>query len=64
MLFQHGIEDSAVQWIINSEELAPAFIASRAGFDVWLGNNRGTDFSLNHTSLSPKSKEFWDFDWE
>ena len=32
--------------------------------DVWLGNNRGNDYSKKHLTLSPKSKEFWDFDFE
>lgn len=45
ILLQHGIEDSSIQWVINSPDLAIAFILSRAGYDVWLGNNRG-----NHNS--------------
>lgn len=37
---------------------------ARAGYDVWLGNNRGTRFSQKHTTLDPKKKPFWVFTWE
>ena len=45
--------------------LAPAFQLLEEGYDVWLGNQRGTTHSLDpgHTTLSTKSKEFWDFSW-
>ena len=42
-------------------ETAPAFKAVRAGYDVWLGNQRGTKYSMNHSVLSNKSKEYWAF---
>jgi lysosomal acid lipase/cholesteryl ester hydrolase len=34
----------------------------REGYDVWLGNNRGTTFSRRHKTLDPdKSRLFWQF---
>lgn len=34
----------------------------RNGYDVWLGNNRGTTFSRKHTVLNPdKDRKFWDY---
>jgi lysosomal acid lipase/cholesteryl ester hydrolase len=51
-------------WVVNDPELAPAFQIARAGYDVWLGNNRGTKYGLKHTTLSTDSDEFWDFDQE
>lgn len=51
-------------WVQNSPKLAPAFVFADAGYDVWLGNNRGNLYGQNHTTLDPKSKEFWDFDFE
>lgn len=64
ILIQHGIEDSSFMWVQNSPKLSPAFVFADAGFDVWLGNNRGTKFGQNHTTLDPSQKEFWDFDFE
>ena len=37
---------------------------ARAGFDVWMGNNRGNYYSERHINLNPTQKEFWDFDFE
>jgi lysosomal acid lipase/cholesteryl ester hydrolase len=38
VFLQHGITDSADCWIMNYNEVAPAFQLVRAGYDVWLGN--------------------------
>ena len=51
-------------WVLNYPDIAPAFMIAEAGFDVWLGNNRGCRYSIGHVSLDTQSKEFWDFDWE
>ena len=64
VLLMHGIQDTSVAWVDNSEDRAPAFKFARAGYDVWLGNNRGNMFSRNHINLKTKSREFWDFDFE
>jgi len=63
--FQHGILDSADCWIMNTPDKAPAFIASDAGYDVWLGNSRGNKYSRDHNRLDPDwDDEFWFFDWQ
>jgi hypothetical protein len=51
-LFMHGILDSADSYINNDEHLAPAFILANAGFDVWIGNWRGTKYSRSHQHLN------------
>ena len=62
---QHGILDSANCWLMNYAEVAPAFVAAEAGYDVWLGNSRGNTYSEANTVYDPKKdeKEFFDFSW-
>jgi len=68
VLFQHGLFDSAFAWVANHNEKAPAFLASNAGYDVWLTNSRGAGPSRSHFTLSPDghgaNETFWHFDWQ
>ncbi len=34
------------------------------GYDIWLGNTRGTTWSKDHESLSSDDPEYWAFEWE
>mmetsp|Transcript_20866 Transcript_20866/g.25607 ORF Transcript_20866/g.25607 Transcript_20866/m.25607 type:complete len:98 (+) Transcript_20866:330-623(+) len=62
---QHGLFDSAYCWIVNYADIAPAFVAARAGYDVWMGNSRGNTFSRHHIHLDPDhhGKAFWNYSW-
>jgi lysosomal acid lipase/cholesteryl ester hydrolase len=40
------------------------FILADAGYDVWLGNNRGNGISMRHIKFTPKDPQFWDFSWD
>lgn len=53
VFMQHGITDTADCWIMHRSELAPAFQLARKGYDIWLGNQRGTKYSMGHESLDP-----------
>ena len=37
----------------------------RNGYDVWLGNNRGTTFSRKHRTMDPdKNPNYWKFSFQ
>jgi hypothetical protein len=58
---------SSEVFILNGKK-SSAFQIANAGFDVWLGNNRGNLYSKKHESLDPENPEeqakFWDFCFE
>ena len=64
VLMMHGIECDMNFWIPNYPENVPPFILADQGYDVWLGNNRGSRYSEFHISLDPSQLEYWKFDPE
>lgn len=68
VFLQHGIIDSADSWVANDEARSVAYILSRAGYDVWMGNTRGNKYSHNHEFLDPKyhgdEKAFFNISFE
>ena len=66
IFFQHGLFETGDCWLAHGPELAPAFQFARAGYDVYLGNNRGNMYSNKNTHLSPTtdSKAFHDYSFE
>jgi len=61
---QHGLENSAADWVINLPSESAAFVFADAGFDVWIGNFRGTTYSLHHVNMTSKDHKFWQFSWD
>ncbi|XP_032750908.1 tear acid lipase-like protein [Rattus rattus] len=57
----HGLTVSADYWVLDPPSNCLAFLLADAGFEVWLGNSRGTNNARKHVRLDPDSKEFWDF---
>eukprot|EP00347_Sterkiella_histriomuscorum_P012496 403368358 len=68
VLLQHGLGADAGQWIMHRPEVAHAFVLARDGYDVWMGNNRGSQYGLEHETLDPNDPVdkpvFWNFDFE
>ena len=51
-------------WTVNEAEKVPPFVLAEQGYDVWLGNNRGTRYAQYHTELSPENEKYWQFSQE
>lgn len=61
VVLQHGLLDSAWMWVVSKEFAPVAFQLYDAGYDVWLGNNRGNRFSLGKAA---QSSGFWNFSFD
>ena len=63
VFMQHGLFGSGENFVSNAD-LSPAYILANAGYDVWLGNSRGSKYSRKHAYLNPnEDAKFWQFSW-
>jgi pimeloyl-ACP methyl ester carboxylesterase len=66
IILQHGIFDSSYTWFfLNINDTLPILLSEK-GYDVWLTNNRGNIFSLEHVNKEEFDSnlyysKFWDF---
>ncbi|TYZ66241.1 hypothetical protein PybrP1_001772, partial [[Pythium] brassicae (nom. inval.)] len=60
----HGVLDSSITFAVNFRTQSLAYLLADAGYDVWLGNNRGTPYSREHLEYTTADAAFWDFSFE
>lgn len=67
IMVQHGLLDDSYTWITLKEK-AIVTLLIRAGYDVWLTNNRGNIYSWEHTDPKMNSRNifnaYWDFSFD
>ena len=65
VLVQHGLNEDAAEWVsAYGDELHFALKLVDSGFDIWMGNNRGTEYSWGHKTLDATTdNDYWNFHW-
>ncbi|XP_018045487.1 PREDICTED: gastric triacylglycerol lipase-like [Atta colombica] len=61
VFLQTGLFGTSDCWVLIGAGKDLAFLLADKGYDVWLGNVRGSSYSRSHVKLSPRNKEFWQF---
>lgn len=64
VLLMHGFLGTAADYLLSGPSLALAFQLASNGYQVFLGNVRGSRFSMKHQTLDPLSREFWRFTFD
>ena len=63
VLLMHGDYSDGARWLAGLAGLPMHLQLAEAGYDVWIGNNRGTEYSQQHISLTVDQPEFWAWSW-
>jgi len=61
VLIQHGLLQCSESFVARGPSRDLAYMLVDAGYDVWLGNNRGTKYSFKHECYGTHEEKFWDF---
>lgn len=66
VLFQHGMTMDGVDWITDSADPSAHIYLANQGYDIYMGNGRGTEYSMKHTSLDAvkDAAKYWDFTFD
>ncbi|CAH4000318.1 lipase 1-like isoform X2 [Pieris brassicae] len=63
VLLMHGLMGSSDNFLIMGPDKSLGYMLADAGYDVWLGNMRGTVHSA-HQNLTRQDAKFWNFSFD
>lgn len=64
VLCQHGDFEDGASWLSGFEGTPFHMLLVDEGYDIWIGSNRGTEYSWDHETLSSKDdNEYWMWSW-
>ena len=64
VLCQHGDSEDGTSWMDGFTGTPFHLLLVDEGYDIWIGNNRGTMYSWDHETLSSKDdNEYWMWTW-
>ncbi|XP_045465370.1 lipase 1-like isoform X2 [Harmonia axyridis] len=64
ILMMHGLAGTAYNFVFTEYfNVSMAGYFADRGYDVWLGNTRGTTYGRKHIHLDPNKTKFWKFSW-
>jgi lysosomal acid lipase/cholesteryl ester hydrolase len=63
LYLQHGIFTSSIDFVLTGPTKAAAYYFADNGYDVWMGNTRGSKYSMKHRNLNIESRKYWKFSW-
>jgi pimeloyl-ACP methyl ester carboxylesterase len=61
VLLMHGFLGTAADYLLSGPSISLAYQLANEGYHVFLGNCRGSKFSMKHRVLNPLAAEFWRF---
>ena len=64
VFLQHGLIDSADDWVVNEETKSLGLVLANLGYDVWMGNSRGNKYSRANTKITPIHRDFWYYSFQ
>ncbi|XP_066902775.1 lipase 3 isoform X1 [Halyomorpha halys] len=61
VILQHGLAVAGEVWVARGPDKDLAFLLLKAGFDVWLTNQRGSVYNQYNLKYSRTDPRFWNF---
>jgi pimeloyl-ACP methyl ester carboxylesterase len=63
IIMMHSAFSNSLYWLNTGPNISAGFYFPDHGYDVWLGNVRGSKYATKHKWLSVESNEYWRFSY-